>query len=205
MLDRQRRSASMKCYAFPWTRNVQCGIKVREIRTNFQQVETKVPRNDKMTYYDEISEGYEELHKEEQLKKVELISKYLKVKPDDLLLDVGCGTGLTTKPWKCKTVGADPAIKLLEKAGKGIWVNAEAEHLPFKDNTFDWVISVTAIQNFNDIEKGLKEIKRVGKGKYVLTFLKKSNKNIYILELLHSLYKVKNIVEEDKDLVFVIE
>ena len=26
-----------------------------------------------MTYYDEISEGYEELHKEEQLKKVELI------------------------------------------------------------------------------------------------------------------------------------
>ena len=27
-----------------------------------------------MTYYDDIAEGYEELHKEEQLKKVELIN-----------------------------------------------------------------------------------------------------------------------------------
>jgi len=33
----------------------------------------------KMTYYDEISEGYEELHKEEQLKKISLIKKHLKV------------------------------------------------------------------------------------------------------------------------------
>ena len=31
-----------------------------------------------MTYYNEISEGYEELHKEEQLKKIELIKKFLK-------------------------------------------------------------------------------------------------------------------------------
>jgi hypothetical protein len=33
-------------------------------------VELKVPQNDKMTYYDEISEGYEELHRKEQLKKI---------------------------------------------------------------------------------------------------------------------------------------
>jgi len=69
-----------------------------------------------MTYYDEISSGYEELHKEEQLKKVSLIKKHLKVNPNDKLLDVGCGTGLTTEPWECKRYGVDPAPKLLERA-----------------------------------------------------------------------------------------
>ena len=32
------------------------------------------------------------------------------------LLDVGCGTGLTTEPWPCKRYGVDPAPKLLERA-----------------------------------------------------------------------------------------
>jgi len=157
-----------------------------------------------MTYYDEIAEGYEELHKEEQMEKVALISKYLKPKPDELLLDVGCGTGLTTKPWKCKKIGLDPAIKLLKKAGPGIWVNAEAEHIPFKDKTFDIVISITAIQNFHDIEKGLSEIKRVGKGRYTISFLKAVNMRVQIEHYINKIFEVKQVIEEKKDLIFVI-
>jgi protein-L-isoaspartate(D-aspartate) O-methyltransferase len=131
-----------------------------------------------MTYYDEISQGYEELHKEEQLKKVELIKKHLKVNPADKLLDVGCGTGLTTESWPCKRFGVDPAPKLLARARKREEIEykqAPAESIPYPDNFFDIVISITAIQNFHDIEQGLKEIKRVGKLKFVLTFLKKKS------------------------------
>ena len=131
-----------------------------------------------MSYYDEISEGYEELHKEEQLKKVELIKKYLKLKPTDKLLDVGCGTGLTTEHWKCKRYGIDPAPKLLERARCKEEIEyklAPAENIPYPDGFFDVVISITAIQNFADIKKGLSEIKRVGRGKFVLSFLKKSS------------------------------
>ena len=157
------------------------------------------------TYYDQISEGYEELHREEQLKKVKLISKYLKPKPEDKLLDVGCGTGLTTEPWKCKRFGIDPAKKLLARARKKQEIEyklAPTENIPYPDDFFDIVISITAIQNFQDIEKGLKEIKRVGKDRFVLTFLKKSSKKEFIENKIKELFKVEKVIEEEKDMIF---
>jgi len=156
-------------------------------------------------YYDEIAQGYEELHKEEQLKKIGIIKKELKVKPSDKLLDVGCGTGLTTEPWDCRRYGVDPSKKLLERARdkKNIeYKLAPAENIPYEDSFFDVVISITAIQNFDDISKGLKEIKRVGKGRFVLSFLKKSSKNEFIQEKIKELFKVGKIIEEEKDLIF---
>lgn len=160
-----------------------------------------------MNYYDEISEGYEELHKEEQLKKIKVITQYLKPKESDKLLDVGCGTGLTTEPWPCKLYGIDPAKKLIEKARQQEKIEykiAPAEDIPYKDDEFDYVISITAIQNFQYIEKGLQEIKRVGKDKFILTFLKRSPKRKEITELINKHFKVKEIVKEDKDIIFII-
>jgi len=157
-----------------------------------------------MTYYDEISDGYEELHREEQLKKIDLISRYFKPNENDLLLDVGCGTGLTTKPWSCRKIGLDPAIRLLQKADNGIWVNAEAENIPFQNNAFDVVTSITAIQNFHGIEKGLKEIKRVGKDRFILSFLKRSKKAEKIKKLIEEMFDVKEVIEEEKDLIFIV-
>lgn len=157
-----------------------------------------------MNYYNKISEGYEELHKEEQLKKLDIISKHLKPKKTNVLLDVGCGTGITTERWSCVKVGVDPAVKLLKKAKGAFYINAEAEHLPFKDKSFDTVISITAIQNFYDMGKGLKEIKRVGKKRFVLSALKKSEKIEKIKEIIEKNFKVKKRIEEDKDFIFVI-
>ncbi|MBW2984663.1 class I SAM-dependent methyltransferase [Candidatus Woesearchaeota archaeon] len=161
-----------------------------------------------MTYYDEISQGYEELHGEEQLKKVELIKQYLKPNPEDKLLDVGCGTGLTTEPWSCKRFGVDPAPKLIARARQKDKIKykiAPAEKIPYPDDYFDYVISITAIQNFEDIEKGLSEIKRVGKDKFVLTFLKKSPKAELIKSKIKQLFEIKNEIEEEKDLIFLAQ
>lgn len=157
-----------------------------------------------MNYYDEIAKGYEELHKEEQLKKIAIIKNNLIISKENRLLDVGCGTGLTTQ-WPCKCYGIDPSKKLLEKARNKqsiIYKQASAEKIPFKDKFFDIVISITAIQNFQDIEQGLKEIKRVGNNKFVLSFLKKSSKRNLIDNLIKKHFKVKNVIEEEKDLIY---
>jgi len=156
-----------------------------------------------MSYYDEISEGYEELHKEEQLKKVRLILTKLKISPNDTLLDVGCGTGLYLDMFKCKVTGVDPAPKLIRKyKGKHKILLARAEELPFPDNSFDVVTSITAIQNFEDIESGLCEISRVGKDEFVLSALKRSSKIKEIERLIRRIFKVDEVINEDKDLIF---
>ena len=158
-----------------------------------------------MTYYDEISEGYEELHQEEQLKKIDIIKKHIKIKHSDKLLDIGCGTGITTELWECKRYGVDPAKKLLARARQKDKIEyklAPAEKIPYPDSYFDVVISITAIQNFKDIEKGLREIKRIGKNKFVLSFLKKSPRKEMIEKLIKKIFKVEKIIEEDKDVIW---
>lgn len=159
------------------------------------------PQKD-MTYYDQIAPGYDELHKEEQLKKLNFISKHVKL--DGKGLDVGCGTGISTNFFNCK-VGVDPSEELLKIAKKNYpeikFTKANAEHLPFKDNEFDFVVSITAIQNFDNIEKGLREIKRVGK-RFVLSFLKKSGRRDMIERLIKSVFDVRQKVEEEKDIFY---
>ncbi|MBN2367991.1 class I SAM-dependent methyltransferase [Candidatus Woesearchaeota archaeon] len=158
-----------------------------------------------MTYYDEISTGYEELYEEEQLKKIKVIKQYLKPEPEDKLLDVGCGTGLTTEPWPCKRYGVDPAKKLIARARQKDKIEykiAPAEDIPYPDDYFDYVVSITAIQNFSDIKKGLEEIKRVGKDKFVLSYLKKSSKAPMIRKIIDSMFDIKKEIEEEKDFIF---
>jgi len=155
-----------------------------------------------MTYYDQIAPGYNELHIEEQLQKLNFIAKYAKLEGNGL--DVGCGTGISTGFFKC-SVGIDPSEELLKIAKNNYpkirFIKANAEKLPFKDNEFDFVVSITAIQNFDNIEKGLREIKRVGK-RFVLSFLKKSGRRDMIEKLIKSIFDVKKKIEEEKDIFY---
>jgi|TARA_Y100000310_G_C20680077_1_gene815397 ubiquinone/menaquinone biosynthesis C-methylase UbiE len=148
-----------------------------------------------MNYYDQIAEGYDELHKEEQLKKINIIIKELKIK-NDKLLDVGCGTAFYHKLFKNYT-GIDNSKGMLKKSEANV-IHAEAENLPFKDKSFDTVISITAIQNFKDPIKAINEMKRVAKKKIGITILKKA-KN---LKLVEKELKIFNRIGEDKDIIF---
>jgi malonyl-CoA O-methyltransferase len=161
------------------------------------------------TYYDSIASGYNELHREEQEKKIQIIKRELDLEStnkDTLLLDVGCGPCFFQT--NTTTIGIDPSIELLKQATtKTTRINAEAEHLPFKDTTFDYIISITAIQNFSDVEKGIKEIKRVTKssGKFALTFLKNSQKKEFILKTIGKYFSIQKQIEEDKDIIVITD
>jgi len=160
-------------------------------------------------YYDSIAPAYDELHSSEQLKKLEIIKKELKINKETKLLDIGCGTGVSSQ-FDCDVTGIDPSEELLKIAERKFpdkqFLNESAEELSFEDKEFDVVVSLTAIQNFDDLEKGLSEIERVGK-EFALTYLKKSPKASEIEKKISEIfkdYKIKRI-EEEKDIIFIIK
>jgi ubiquinone/menaquinone biosynthesis C-methylase UbiE len=158
-----------------------------------------------MTYYDEISEGYDELHEAEQLRKAEVILGEMHPKESELLLDVGCGPASYFPYFRCAKIGLDPSIELLKQAEDGFFVQGVGEALPFMDKCFDYVISVTAIHNFDDVEKGLLEMKRVAKKEVAISVLRASKKAELIEKLLTKMFKIKKMVLEEKDIIFFLE
>ena len=157
-----------------------------------------------MGYYDAIAEGYDELHKEEQLNKLAIIKGNIKIGKDSKLLDVGCGTGISSD-FGCFVVGIDPSIDLLIQNNGNVKLAGTAEALPFKDSSFDYVISVTAMHNFQDIGKSIEEMKRVGRQNFVFSILKKSKKFGPIKNLLERNFRIGKVVEEDKDTIFLCQ
>ena len=82
-------------------------------------------------------------------------------------------------------------------------IHGYAEKLPFKNKSFDVIVSVTAIHNFKDQEKALDEMLRIGKKTIVITLLKKAQKYKKIKDLIYK--KLKNVkeIDEEKDTIFI--
>ncbi|MEK6962822.1 MAG: methyltransferase domain-containing protein [Nanoarchaeota archaeon] len=157
-----------------------------------------------MTYYDDLAAGYNELHGEEQGKKLRLIAEHLKVSAEDSILDIGCGTGLSASFFKGKITGIDPSEGLLKQCPFPT-VKGTAENLPFPDHSFDLVLCLTAIHHAENLEKALMEMKRVGKKDWVISVLKKSEKRKKIEESLKTHFKVVEQLEEEKDDIFILQ
>ncbi|MBP9759478.1 class I SAM-dependent methyltransferase [Candidatus Dojkabacteria bacterium] len=112
-------------------------------------------------------------------------NKRLKVVFEDLLskkelqnikfLEVGCGLGyFSNKAFKmgAKVTGIDIGPKLVKinkkLTPKGTFVVSSASKLPFKDNTFDVVLSTEVIEHVDNQKEALKEMCRVLKKNGVL-------------------------------------
>jgi ubiquinone/menaquinone biosynthesis C-methylase UbiE len=164
------------------------------------------------SYYDSIAPGYNELHMAEQLRKMTTIIADLGMeipKRHEKLLDIGCGSGISTIVWNCDCTGIDPSEELIKIARKNYpnkkFVVANAEEIPFPDKTFDVITCITAIHNFSDIRKAIGEIKRVCKDRVIISVLRKSQKLDEIEKLIIINFRVKRIIMEEQDMIFICE
>lgn len=158
-----------------------------------------------MSYYDEIAKGYDELHKKEQLQKLAFILQKISYNKNTKILDVGCGTFFTKDYFDCDIIGIEPSKGLIKQSKhKESIINTTAEGMDFLNNTFDIVISLTAIQNFTDVKKGIENIKRVGKQEFYLSVLKKSPKAKEIDKLIRGIFSVKETIIEEKDVIYCV-
>ena len=120
----------------------------------------------------------------------------MKVNKKSTVLDLASGSGdlarLVKKKSKCKCIVYDANKKMLEKAKKkiedGIFITGKAENLPFKNNTFDYVLVGFGLRNFYDLNKALIETKRVLKKGGFLISLEFSEINNNLLRKLFYFY-----------------
>lgn len=83
-------------------------------------------------------------------------------------LDIGCGEGRFCRLLKrhgVESTGVDPTRALISAArtrdASGAYVQAQAERLPFRDETYDLVVSYLSFIDIPDVEAAIAEIARV--------------------------------------------
>jgi demethylmenaquinone methyltransferase/2-methoxy-6-polyprenyl-1,4-benzoquinol methylase len=132
--------------------------------------------------YNSTSSFYDDRYRKIQNEKFELHFKNTNFNCKTLL-DAGCGTGLlfeyisslngNNSGRTLRYCGIDISWKMLKhfynkikKIKNKINTNlilGDIENLPFREDKFNLIFSITSLQNLQDLKKGLKEIIRVGK------------------------------------------
>jgi SAM-dependent methyltransferase len=116
--------------------------------------------------YDIIGNNYAELRKPDPR-----IAGIIKgaLGPAKTVLNVGAGTG-SYEPADRTLVAVEPSGEMIRKrkpsAAKA--VQASADHLPFDDKSFDASMAILTIHHWPDKEAGLREMRRVTRGRIVL-------------------------------------
>ena len=142
-------------------------------------------KRDVMQSYDSTAHLYDMRYAGEQTAKIAAAMKSINLEKHNLILDVGCGTGLLFSYVANKVrmvVGLDISRKILfqarAKAKKFQNVHlicADADNMSLKENIFDSAFAVTLIQNMPNPPESLNEIERVTREDafIVITGLKK--------------------------------
>jgi len=109
-----------------------------------------------MRRYDLTAQMYEERYAEEQAVKYQAALEHLNIVRHSSVLDIGCGTGLLFSYVVAEAqtvVGVDISRLLLLQAKERArdfrnvhLVQADADHLPFKNNNFNVVFAFTVLR-----------------------------------------------------------
>ena len=131
--------------------------------------------------YNSTSSFYDDRYKNIQNSKFQLLLRDFKF-DNKILLDAGCGTGLLFEFFlrsnqqisneKLKYIGLDISWKMLiqflhkitevSSIKRPTLILGDLENLPFREEKIHQIFAVTSLQNLHNIEKGLRELFRVG-------------------------------------------
>ena len=112
-----------------------------------------------------------------------LVSRCLQARPDDSLLDVGCGTGWFSRRAAADhldVTGLDPNGDWLDYARTHSspalnWVAGDARALPFADARFDHVLSIAALCFVDDERQAVAECVRVARRRFAIGWLNRAS------------------------------
>jgi len=150
-----------------------------------------------MRHYDQLAPLYDAQYAEEQKAKIKTALNNTKPEENELVLDLGCGTGFLFQQIAKSAkllAGIDTSSKILQEARKRAKqlpntaiLRADADYTPFQNQIFDHVFAITLLQNMPNPLKTLQEIKRVSKEKstMVITGLKKKFSQESFMNLLN--------------------
>lgn len=104
----------------------------------------------------------------------EKMAEHYDLKPGQRILDVGCGMAHLLYEFSRVVPGievkgidiSDYALKHAKEEIRDCLQYGKAQEIPFKDNSFDLVLSLTTLHNLKvfDLKKALREIERVSRG-----------------------------------------
>jgi len=104
------------------------------------------------------------------------------------VLNVGAGTG-SYEPGHLKVTAVEPSAAMIQQRpeGNAVVVQAAAEDLPFEDKSFDASMAILTVHHWSDVRKGLREMRRVTRGKIIILTFDALASNFWLLDYLPEL------------------
>ncbi|MHA1987072.1 MAG: class I SAM-dependent methyltransferase [Promethearchaeota archaeon] len=156
------------------------------MRKNFKLLNKK---KEIINNYNLSSEFYDKRYRAIQEEKYHIILEYYDL-IEKRILDLGCGTGLLFEYilnskekhhiLKCNYIAVDISWKMLLKFKKKLlklknkpnvlFILSDIENLPFRNNSFSLIFSLTSFQNLPSILDGIRESLRVSTNEGIFKF-----------------------------------
>jgi len=168
--------------------------------------------------YDASADFYDKRYRAIQEEKYDIVLNNYDLN-EKTILDIGCGTGLLIeyifnskdhpRVLKCKFIAVDISwnmllqfkLKLFKLKNKTeiLLLLADMENLPFRDNSFNLIFSLTSFQNLPNILNGIRESLRVASNKsdFKFSILRKKLELNPLLELLTPFVEDLEVINKD--------
>jgi ubiquinone/menaquinone biosynthesis C-methylase UbiE len=143
-------------------------------------------------FYDLVTKAYARFRNHGERQRVSQYLNELEIKDNDRVLEISIGTGRNIKYLNARAVyyGVDISLGMLRRCNRVmkrqgrevVLVQAEAESLPFKDDSLDVVYSAGGFNFYNNRATAVKEMLRVAKPGSKLMIYDETEKTIVKFE-----------------------